>query len=75
MAYEEIGIRMRADGVVETSNGVTLTGKAVEDLGEIQNIGRRLQCFNNGLAYSFRCGLPKRPTDFSGLLRYGINDR
>lgn len=34
MAYEEIGIRMRADGVVETSNGVTLTGKAVEDLGK-----------------------------------------
>lgn len=34
MSYEEIGIRVRADGVVETSNGFTLTGRAADDLGK-----------------------------------------
>ena len=31
---EDLGVRLRADGVVEASNGVNLTGKAIEDLGK-----------------------------------------
>ena len=30
---EELGIRLRSDGVAEATNGMALTGKAVEDLG------------------------------------------
>lgn len=31
---EELGVRLRADGVVQATNGVDLTGKAVENLGK-----------------------------------------
>lgn len=34
MAEELVGIRLRTDGVVEATNGVALSGKAVEDLGK-----------------------------------------
>jgi phage-related minor tail protein len=34
MAVEELGIRLRADGVVEATNGVALSGRAVDELGK-----------------------------------------
>jgi phage-related minor tail protein len=34
MAVEELGLRLRTDGVLEATNGVNLTGKAVEGLGK-----------------------------------------
>lgn len=34
MAVEELGLRLRTDGVLEATNGVNLTGKAVDGLGK-----------------------------------------